>query len=139
MFNVLRSSLIIGILFLLWVMSLVNVCATGGAEPSPDEAVYIVKAFSCPHISQSMQTGFSAVGSSGIYTTLHGVAGCTDIQVDTGQTTIKSLVLSQVDVKDDVALLTSPEFSPRAQLASSSIWKENEHVNLKGHPYGIEL
>jgi hypothetical protein len=109
------------------------------APPDRESSVYIVKGFSCPHFTQSMQTGFRVVQTSGIYTTLHGVAGCTEIQAEVGQQTFKSLVLSRVDVKDDMALLTSPEISGGIGLTTSSSWTDGQHVTLLGHPLGIEL
>lgn len=135
-----RVVIVLGLVVLLFsVCGAVSLFSVSSAERSPDDAIYLIKAFSCGSRTQSMQTGFSVATTPGIYTALHGVAGCSDIQAELGQTSIRSLVLSEVDVKDDIALLTSPQLGGGVGLGISSSWKNNQHVTLIGHPLGIEL
>jgi hypothetical protein len=135
-----RVVIVLGVVVLsLSIYCAVTLFPVGSAERSPDDAVYLIKALSCGSHGPTMQSGFSISTTPGIYTALHGVAGCSDIQAELGQTIINSLILSEADVKDDIALLTSPQLEGGVGLGISSSWKNSQHVNLIGHPLGIEL
>jgi hypothetical protein len=105
-----------------------------------DGSIYLVKAFSCPFVTQRMSTGFTVSGIQGIVTALHGVAGCKEIEAEHDQTLVKSLQVSEVDVRNDIALLTSPEFSPDAPLTPNPTksWRAQDSIQITGHPEGIE-
>ena len=75
------------------------------------ENVYLIKVRECPASSPRSQTGFRANGTKGIYTALHGIVGCKSVKAQSQQGAILSedLQIRGVDVKNDVALLSSSE------------------------------
>jgi hypothetical protein len=126
------------------VATLVPTLALTAIQPHAwpqDQSVYLVKAFNCPFVSQRMLTGFTVAGIDGIVTALHGVAGCNQIEVEHNDATTGSLQVSRVDVRNDVAILTSSEFHTNDSLTPnlSRNWKGADPVRVIGHPEGIEL
>lgn len=85
------------------------------------------------------QIGFQVTGLVGIVTTLHGLADCTEVSATTadGQIVFEQLVITQVDLLHDIALLASPalskasngglRISPLADLTTEPLTLVNDH------------
>jgi S1-C subfamily serine protease len=78
----------------------------------------------------------------GIVTALHGIAGCGRITAMSKQGPILSQSLSavEVDIENDLVLLTSDELNAKGgegiDLAINPTFKPQQHVRVTGHPYG---
>jgi S1-C subfamily serine protease len=78
----------------------------------------------------------------GVVTSLHGICGCDNITVKNGAYTFKGLEISHVDIKNDLAVLTSRELRNRTtsvdHVASNVDWSRiaGKDVYVIGFHYG---
>ena len=110
--------------------------------------IFQINASKCPGKKpERTLTGFKLRGAGGgpdgIITALHGVAGCGLIMAvpDQGQPLTQALQLSELDVENDLALLTSGELSNKypGGLEESTIpITANVTLRVQGHPLGIQ-
>jgi len=111
-----------------------------------DQYVYLVKASDCLHAPRDRAlTGFRLRGLTGIVTALHGVADSGNITVTSvdGKVRSASVRISKVDLKNDVALLTSPEFdrapADGLDVAANPNVLPNAKAYVVGYPLGTYL
>jgi hypothetical protein len=85
------------------------------AQDRISQHVYMVICSGSPHHrNKVLQTGFRIQGTKGIITALHGVLGATSITAQNTQgDVLTDLSISQVDIDNDLALLTSQEIFRR--------------------------
>lgn len=109
------------------------------------EHIFLVKMIGCASgPKERSQTGFRIRGTKGVITALHGVVGCNEIKVqsETGKILFDVVRISRVDVKNDVALLSSSELEGAGNegitLAATTVQlTPQQKVVVVGHPYGI--
>ncbi len=111
--------------------------------PTLGKFVYMIRVPRTIKHEVAIQTGFRLAGTKGIITSLHGVVGAPSLSAfnESGDV-ITGLTISMVDVKQDLALLSSAELVKRsaAGLAlSGSRAVPNESLEVFGHPAGINL
>lgn len=84
-----------------------------------------------------IQTGFRMQGWNGIVTSLHGVVGATSIRAGG----FDNLEIYSVDVKNDLALLSSPALSAEGDTGLTKSWnpyiRAGETLTVYGHQSGI--
>jgi hypothetical protein len=110
-----------------------------------NEHIFLVKMSSCASgPKERSQTGFRIRGIKGVITALHGVAGCGEIKVqsETGKILSDAVRVSRVDVKNDVALLSSSELESAGTeglaIAPTTVqFTPEQKVVVVGHPFGI--
>lgn len=123
--------------------SSVSAAATVSA---PISYVYRIKINGCNFKPQDrQQTGFRVQGITGIITALHGVADCKSVSAlsDDGKEIYNDLLIRQVDIERDVALLSSPtiEKSSKVGLLPSGlsfVEIKNAALQIAGYPLGAE-
>src|SRR5690349_3286681 len=113
-----------------------------------DKYVYLVKIAECklaPTCARA-QTGFRVRGIKGIVTALHGVADSNDIRVigEPGAVSFDGpLKITSVDVKHDLALLTSKatdtELAEGLGVAENIDWEALTKIRFIGHPLGASV
>lgn len=129
----------IQIAFLLFVtLALTDVAYAQG------EHIFLIKAFDCAAGPKSRtQTGFRIRGRKGVITALHGIAGCATVKTQSKQGPILSsaLSVSEIDIENDLVLLTSDELRAGSDdglsLATDTTFTPLQNVRVTGHPYGI--
>ena len=135
-----RHWLIIGFLLVLAGLSASPAQAIRQYEPNAN--IFRVKSSDCVQLSKGkvvLQTGFRVRGFPGIITALHGVVGCRTISAmaETGPF-FNSLSIVQVDVDNDVALLSNPNqpFSADEGFERGDPYQlgNNDILNLVGFP-----
>jgi hypothetical protein len=128
------------------IILLVCICLSAKITNAQNEYIYLVKAYKT-NASQDFRalTGFRVRGLKGIWTALHGVADCKIIKIRSnkeGELFTKPLDVVKVDIKRDLALLSSDEIDALPadgfELASNVQWDQVTRVTVTGHPYGIE-
>lgn len=111
-----------------------------------------IKASNCNYNSERGATNFST-GSIvkydrkvvGVLTTLHGVCGCKTISIeDSNGKDFFNLTITQADIKNDIALLSSNEllsyYKDGLLLSNQSASSlANQNVEMVAYPYGIKL
>jgi hypothetical protein len=120
-------------------------CVYSQGQQIYDQNIYLVKASDCLHEPKERAlTGFRVRGVPGIITALHGVADSTNITVTSvdGKFKSGSVTLAKVDVKNDLALLSSPELV-RTQAegleAAPNPAAANTKVYVVGYPLSTYL
>lgn len=139
-----RSAIIVIIPFvvLLWVG--LAIAQSDNVQPIP--YVYRIDIKGCKFEPVNRrQTGFRVQGVAGIVTALHGVADCKTIHAtaDGGQEMFTDLVIQQVDIERDVALVTSAELEelPKVGLLASPLSIAEiltATLRIVGYPRGLE-
>jgi hypothetical protein len=111
-----------------------------------DQYVYLVKASDCAHEPKERAlTGFRVHGIPGIITALHGVADSSNITVTSvdGKFRGGSVAISKVDIKNDLALLSSPELvrtqAEGLEVAPDTTIAVNTKVYVVGYPLSTYL
>jgi hypothetical protein len=120
-----------------WASALLFCCCAAAQQ----QDVFLIKALGCRQ-GDNFLTGFRVQGREGVYTSLHGVVGCRDLSAELDeQKPIERLLLSQSDVRNDVAVLTSPDIGPAVELRASTAttWPPRTPIVVWGHPRGIDL
>jgi hypothetical protein len=116
-------------------------CAYLQGQQIYDQNIYLVKASDCLHEPKERAlTGFRVRGVPGIITALHGVADSTNITVTSvdGKFKSGSVTLAKVDVKNDLALLSSPELV-RTQAEGLETAPNPAAANTKVYVVGYPL
>ena len=113
-----------------------------GVARAQQPYVYRVLASGCPGLSAGAQrplSGFRIQGAHGLYTALHGVVGCGPIRAEAPGSSIGSLVIDQVDIKHDVAVLVSQNLpSDGAGLpVAPGVVAGGAVLRVIGHPLGL--
>lgn len=111
---------------------------------TPNQYVYLVVVQVAGKPNGILQTGFRLRGLKGIVTALHGVVGERTISAwNERQSVFSNLVVSRVDIPNDLALLSSPELqnAPDDGLESGSneTIRQGESLTAWGHPVGIRF
>lgn len=115
------------------------------AQDNITRHVYMVVCSGNPyHKNKVLQTGFRMQGTKGIITALHGVLGATSITAqNTKGDVLTDLSISQVDIDNDLALLTSQEIFGRDNEGLIPVedisLTPGEKLSIWGHPEGIEI
>jgi hypothetical protein len=109
-----------------------------------DRHVYLVVVQVAGRPNGILQTGFRLRGMKGIVTALHGVVGEKTISAwNERQSVFSNLVVSRVDIPDDLALLTSPELQSASdeglESGRSETILQGESLTAWGHPVGIRF
>jgi hypothetical protein len=119
------------------------------AFAGPDEAIYRIEVKGCPNQSSwlkwftgaasadltRIQTGFRVDSTQGIYTALHGVAGCASITATpTTGAPLVGLTITQVDIAHDVALLGPV---PALTGALTSTTSSTSAITVQGYPHAM--
>jgi hypothetical protein len=127
------------ILIALFISSL-TVCAQDRANKN----VYMVIGSNHPQRSgKVIQTGFQLKGVKGVITTLHGILGWTSIAaINEKGGSFLNLTISQVDLDNDLALLTSQELLAKPQDGlqplNGPMPAAGQELIAYGHPLGVE-
>jgi hypothetical protein len=111
---------------------------------TPNQHVYLVVVQAAGKPKGILQTGFRLRGFKGIVTALHGVVGEKTISAwNERQSVFTNLVVSRVDIPNDLALLSGPELqnAPADGLESgrSETILQGESLTAWGHPVGIRF
>ncbi|MCB0127016.1 MAG: trypsin-like peptidase domain-containing protein, partial [Caldilineaceae bacterium] len=140
-----RNATIAIILFvLLWTGVRFVFAQSNAIDPVP--YVYRIDIKGCKFEPQNRrQTGFRVEGTTGIVTTLHGVADCTliDATADGEREKFTQLTIRQVDITHDVVVLSSPNLDelPAEGLAVSPLSNTEiltASLRIVGYPRGLE-
>ncbi|MCP4545439.1 MAG: trypsin-like peptidase domain-containing protein [bacterium] len=103
--------------------------------------VFQIVADKCSHGSRRVQTGFLADGYSGLITSLHGVFGCDSILArrTTGEKVFDGLIIEDVDIENDAALLRSIDLAAIALvgLPTGSVPPPGAKLRVIGHPQAL--
>lgn len=134
----------IAIVLLLALWAGLALAQNGSVTPVP--YVYRLKIGGCTFApADRRQTGFRVQGTVGIITALHGVADCQTISAvaDHGQEIFNDLVIEQVDIERDIALLTSSDLTqkPSDGLALSMLTNSailTTPLSIAGYPLGLD-
>lgn len=111
---------------------------------TPNQHVYLVVVQEAGEPNGLMQTGFRLRGMKGIVTALHGVVGERTINAwNERHSVFSNLVVSRVDIPNDLALLNSPELqnAPDDGLESGrhETILQGESLTAWGHAVGIRF
>lgn len=136
------GAIAIVLLFALWAG--MAFAQSDSAIPAP--YVYRLKIGNCTFDpTDRRQTGFRVQGRIGIVTALHGVADCKTISAvaDNGQELFNDLVIEQVDIERDIALLVSSELAQKSSdgLALSTLTASEiltTPLSIVGYPLGLD-
>jgi len=138
-----RASVVaIVLLFGLWA----GLAFAQSDSAAPVPYVYRLKIGNCTFDpADRRQTGFRVQGVAGMVTALHGVADCQTISAiaDDGQEVFNDLVIQQVDIERDIALLISPDLTqkPSDGLALSPLTARailTTPLSIVGYPLGLD-
>lgn len=129
---------------LLAILALFIIGCNALAQEQPIESyVYMVSCKHPDYRDKIRLTGFRLKGTKGIVTALHGVIGATSITArNNSNDVLLNLRVDQVDIENDIALLTSDELLKRDNneglipIRSTSL-TVGEKLRVIGHPLGI--
>jgi len=103
--------------------------------------VFQIVADKCSHGPRRYQTGFLAEGFDGLVTALHGVVDCESkiARRAVGELVFEDLEIAEVDIRNDVALLRSPQLSAAnlPRLSTGSVPKRSAKLYIVGHPQSL--
>jgi S1-C subfamily serine protease len=119
------------------LLSIVLITAEAFSQTNPFIYQVFVKVRSGKTI---MQTGFQLNGMQGIITCLHGVAGAVSISASNSSKQLTGLKLMQVDMKNDLALLQSPDImkmNTQGLIKNTKVPASGAALKVLGYPYGI--
>lgn len=131
------------VLILLLAPSQLSTLVSHGQSVEANTHVYRIQIIKAATKKTVIQTGFRLKGVSGIITALHGVLGATSISARNNKNEVISyLTIAQVDIDNDLALLTYPEAERQITKGferADGIVAPQVELYTQGFPQGIEL